>query len=193
MQRQERAVELVGLDDEPRSGSPPGAAAEIGHLAADGPAGLASGRFQNPGEHCRRRGLAVRTSHRNGVFPATEPSQHGRPLDLGNTPGSGLPALDVVLRDCRRINDQFGMGEVPRVVRYADGHAALAEVTYRCALFQVGPRDLAAKLQEQPGQPSHPGAADADKMRARRKALVRAGLPRRLTLNHVSNLHWFPA
>ena len=77
---------------------------------------------------------------------------------------------------------------MPRVVWYTDGHAALSEIAYRCAVFQVGPCDLAAKLQEQPGQPGHPRAADADEMHARRKALARAGLSRRLTFNHVSDL-----
>ena len=82
---------------------------------------------------------------------------------------------------------------MPRVVRYTDRHSALAEVPHRCALFQVGSGEFAAKLQEQPGERGHPGAADADEMHARREAPVRAGLSRRPTLHHGSDLHSLPA
>ena len=75
---EERGVVLVGLDHEERAVAEPRRHAEVQRHAADQEAGLEPGVLEDPGEHRRRRRLAVRAG--DGEHPAAVQHVLGEPL-----------------------------------------------------------------------------------------------------------------
>ena len=126
MQPQERTVELVGLDRQPRSVAQHEVAAEILRNAPEEGRTAARQRTVEP-RHERRSGrLAVRPGHRHHVFPFGEVSEHLRPLLDGKAPVAEVAELAQVVGHGRRIDHHRGRriaertGNPPHVVFIVD-------------------------------------------------------------------------
>jgi hypothetical protein len=100
-QLEERAVALVGLDDEPLAARPVGAGTDFVDVAADDEARMPPRLGQHHGEHRRGRRLAVRAGHRHAAGPRADRRQHAGTAQRGNATLAGRRQLDVGDRDRR--------------------------------------------------------------------------------------------
>ena len=161
---EQRGVVLVGLDDEGVALAEPRRDAEVLRHAADEETGLLPGGLENPREHRRRRGLAVRAGHGQHVSPL----QHvvGQPLRPAGVARAGVEdglqqrhaALDHVAddEDIRREAHLFGVEAFDQL----DAQAAQL-VAHRRVDVGVAAGDAVARFAGDRGDATHEGAADA--------------------------------
>ena len=106
MQLQERAVELVGLDDQARPRSQHQITPEIFRYAAQKGAAPSSGDTVEPSGHRRSGRLAVRAGNGHHVLSLRNRAEQPRALDHLETAVAKEAQLRMILGDRRRIDDQ---------------------------------------------------------------------------------------
>ena len=116
---EQRAVGLVGLDDEPLPRAPAGVRAGRAHGAADEVARVHPAAAQRVDEHARRRRLAVRAGDGDRRAQARQLAEQLGAVQLAQAALAGRGALGVLGRDRRRDDDLGAVGHVRGVV--ADG------------------------------------------------------------------------
>jgi hypothetical protein len=169
MQRQERAVGLVGLRDQPLPCSPSRVGAQVADLAADDPRGIHARRAQRNRDHRRGRGLAVGARDADDAPGRCDLAEQVGARAVGQTTLARRDALGVVRRDRRRVHDLD-------VVARGDVLGAMADDRADAGLLEqplgvgrpraVGPRHLRAQRMRRERIGAHPGPAHADQMQA---------------------------
>jgi hypothetical protein len=116
--REQRAVRLVGLDDQPFATAPVAVASRLAQYAADQVARLEPAAAQRADDHARRRGLAVRAG--NGDR-APQRGQLGEQIGARSHDQSACSrryTLHVVAVNRARVDDLhvLALRDVPRAV-----------------------------------------------------------------------------
>ena len=163
---EERAVALVGLDDEGRAATEGGVGAELRDLATGGERGVGPGGDQRDDEHRRGGGLAVGAGDRDPARAAHQRGERLGPVQHPQARGAGGGELDVVVADRRRHHDGVDVGDVRRVVAEVDAGTAVAQRLQHGAVGGVGAADRQAAREQQPGDGRHAGPADGDEVHA---------------------------
>ena len=165
---EERRVVLVGLDDEVLRAAEPRRDAEVARDAADQESGLQARVLENPREHARRRGLAVRSGHREHPFVA----QHvlGEPLRPRRIGAAGVQQrFDDGFAARQRIadDDALDAGIDRRLVALDELDAEARELrAHRRVDVLIGARDVVAGFFRDGRDAAHERAADAEDMDA---------------------------
>jgi len=160
-QLQQRAVGLVGLDDDPFPLPPAGVGLRAAQLAADHVARIHAARRERVHQHRGSRGLAVGSGY------GERPSQHGElseEIGAVQLPAAGRSPLGVVARDRRRIDYLGARRHVPGRVADCRLDPVLAQPLGIGGLATIRARHVRAERAGDERQPAHPGAADADEM-----------------------------
>ena len=158
---EQRAVGLVGLDDQPLPRPPASVRARRAHLAADEVGRVGAAPAQRVHEHARRRRLPVGAGDRD---------RRPQPGELGEQVGAVQLALrDRALRVLRadrgRVDDLGALRHVARVVTDDRLDPGLAQpLRVGRAARAVRARHRRAELLRDQRQPAHPRAADADEV-----------------------------
>ena len=163
---QERAVALVGLDNQPFPRVPRRTGADLVELAANDEGRTYARLHEDESEHRRRRRLAVGAGHGDGPPGGDDRSQHLRPAEDG---GAGLPRrphFGVASRHGGRDRHRVDVGDERWVVADVDANAEAAETLEVGRRLQVAARDRVAHARQHIGNGAHPGAARADDMNA---------------------------
>ena len=105
VQREHRAVRLVGLDHEPLPRAPVGVEAGRRQRPADEVGGLEAAAQQHVRRHRRRRGLAVRPGDRDRALERAQLREQLGARMVGQAALARRGALGVVERDRGRVHD----------------------------------------------------------------------------------------
>ena len=129
----ERAVALIGLDDEEVGASGPGIAGQAfglqqGQLAAGDHRRIAAGRAQDLEHHRRHRGLAARAAHRHRAMRGDEMSEQLGAMDDGNACPLGRHHIGHLLLDRGRDDERGAIGAETRAVLRQDDDAEALEL-----------------------------------------------------------------
>ena len=161
---QERAVRLVGLDDEQLAASRLRALSERGDDAAVHEAGVFAEAEQTGDDHAGRRGLAVRAGDGDETLAADQPRQRLRPVQHRDALLERQLVLRVVLPQRAGDHERVGVADVRRVVADRDGGAESAQRVDVRRVPHVRPGHGVTGLQEQPRDAAHPRTADTDEV-----------------------------
>ena len=107
---EERAVALVGLDDEPFTVVVGGVGADLVEIAADDETGMPTGGAQDERQHRRRGRLAVTAGDGNGSMCGGECTQRVGAPEHGQAAFDGRADFGVRVGDGRRHHHRVGVG-----------------------------------------------------------------------------------
>ena len=178
---EERGVVFVGLDDERRAALAEVCRdAEVERHAADQEAGRAAGLLEDPGEHRRRPGLAVRSRDREDV--AAGEDLLGEPLRPARVGDVGVEdRFDQRVAARERVADDIEIGrelELLGVVAFDQLDAERLElIAHRRVDVGVAAGHPVPGVAGERGEPAHERAADAEDVQVHRTIL---GTPKTL-------------
>ena len=162
---EQRAVGLVGLDDQPLPRAPAGVGPRRADGAADEVARVHPAAAQRVHEHARRRRLAVRAGDRDRRAQPGELAEQVGAVQLAQAALARSGALGVVGRDRAGDHDLGAVGHVGAVV--ADRRLD-ADRAQRAGVGGAGgavrARDARSERVGDEREPAHPGAADPDEV-----------------------------
>ena len=160
---EQRAVGLVGLDDDPLTAPPSGVQARIPQLAADDVRRVEPAAAEHVNDHPRRRRLAVRAGDRDASLQRR---------DLGEQVGAvqflamRRLAFRVLRGDRRRVHDLGVVRDIRGRVADRRRDSVLAEPIGVGGLAPVGPGHVRAERLRDKREAAHARAADPDEMEA---------------------------
>ena len=164
---EQRGVVFVGLDDEGLSAAQASRDAEVLRHAADQETRVQTGRLQDPGQHRRGRGLAVRAGHRQHV--TAEQHVLGQPLRAA---GVGRAGVEDGLHQRIAARDDVADDEDIGLQGHLVGREAFDQldvqraqlVAHRRVDVRVAAGDPVARFTCDRCDATHEGAADAEDM-----------------------------
>jgi hypothetical protein len=165
VQRQERAVALVGLGHQVVALAPARVGqAERVDAAADDRGRVEAGRHQHRVHHRRRGGLAVGAGDRDAELHAHQLAEHLGARDDRDLARARRLDLGVVALDRRRHDHHVGLAEVIGAVALPHRAADRPQVTRDLGVVLIRARDLVAHVGQHLGEATHAHAADADEV-----------------------------
>jgi hypothetical protein len=170
LQLQQRAVGLVGLDDDPLTGPPRGVRAGRSELPPDHIRGIEPATAQRVHDHPGRRGLAVGSGDRQAAAQRRDLREQVGSVKLA----SRCQALGILRPHGRRVHDLGARGDVPGAVTDERLDPVLAQPLGVRGLGAIRSRDLRTERFGDEGQATHPGAADADEVQPSRGPVLAA-------------------
>ena len=164
MQLMERAVVLVGFDDEELALARLRVRTDVPEHSADDHGRIETGLFEDSGDHRGRRGLAVRAGDADGALAVDELAEHLRPADHTNPPLVRRIDLGVLPFDGGGDDDGVDAVQVGRVVADGDTDAAAHEEIGGRGGAEIASGYRYSRVLEDFGDATHPDSADADEM-----------------------------
>ncbi len=117
---QERAVALVGLDDDPLAGVPHRVGADLVDVTPDEKARVQPGFDQDQGQHRGGRGLAVGPGHGDAATARGDGGQGLGPAEHHQAPSAALDDLGVCVGDGGGHRHHLGVDHMGGVVAHED-------------------------------------------------------------------------
>ncbi len=166
VQREHRAVRLVGLDDEPVARAPVGVVPCGGQRAADQVRGLQAAAQQHVGDHRGGRRLAVRPGDSDRALEQAQLVQQIGARVVGQAALARGGALGVVGGDRGRVDDLDPVGgrEIGRVVADVDLDAQLRQVAQPGRVGAIGARHGGPELRGDARVAAHAGSTEPDQV-----------------------------
>jgi len=166
VQREHRAVRLVGLDHEPLPRAPVGVESRGRERPADEVGGLEAAAQEHVRRHRRRRGLAVCAGDGDRALERTELRQQLGAREVGQPPLARGGALGVLERDGGRVHDLDAVagGDVRGGVADVDLDPERGQRPQSAGVGAIGARDGGAELGRHARVAAHPGPAETDQV-----------------------------
>ena len=161
---EERAVALVGLDDEGRAPTEGGVGAELGDLAPGGERRVGAGGDSPTTSIDVVVVLPLAPATATRRCPPMSDGQGLGPVQHTQVRGPGGGQLDVVVAHGGGDHDGVDVGHVGRVVAEVHAGPAVAQRLQDGRVGGVGPADGQAARQQQPCDGGHAGPADGDEV-----------------------------
>ena len=167
--KDQRAVTLVRLGDQPAALPDPGTGAVPDQHRRVEPTG-----GQDLARHVRRGGLPVSAGHRDRTRRrGQEVGQQLGPAQRSNPSSPRRRQLGVAGGHRRGVDEQVLAADMSRVVADRDLDARGCQQLGRLRPFEIAPAYLVASRQQDLGQRGHAGASDAHQVNLQRAASLR--------------------
>ena len=159
---QERAVILVGLDDDDVALADDGIRAEDRHFASDDDGRIETALGYDEPRHGRRSRLAVRAGDADAELHPHELAQHHRARNDRNAQMLGLLRFGILPRLNRgRVDDHVGVAHIVGLMTLVDGRAERFEPFCDFRTLQIRSGHMVAPVEEHLGDRTHADSADA--------------------------------
>ncbi len=162
----EGAIALISLRHHEVARAVARVAAEAVHLAADNHRRINATLRRDAGDHCARRGLAVRASDRHAprLLRVQQRRQNVAAMQHRNAAFTCLHQLRIIGMNGGRNHDRLRIIHLTGIMPHIDHGALLGQMRGHMPRVQIGAAHVIAASQKHVGQSAHAGTADADEM-----------------------------
>ena len=161
---EEHAVVFIRFDDKSLPAAGMRVVFQVLGNAADNVAGVFAAGGEQPGQHGRGGGFAVRAGHRDAQSSLHQLAEEVGAFEHRDAGGQGSGDLGVGIGDRRGAHHQIGAADVFGRVAGENGRARCRQLLRQVREGPVRAADREPALQEEPGDGGESAATDADQV-----------------------------